>query len=94
MLSEDLKDAWERPPVSSYFQDRGKAIAKLGRVRHGFIKIVDAPDEPSFSVAPSTKVLDMQITNSQYARGTSFDLTPILPELNPAIERGPHESEG
>ncbi len=35
-----------------------KEIERVGQ-RMSFIEIVDTPDEPSFSVAPRTKVLDV-----------------------------------
>ena len=40
---------------------------EIGGIRKAasFIKVVDAPDEPAFHVAPGSKVLNVQVTDGQ-----------------------------
>src|SRR5579862_2926134 len=38
-------------------------------LRIGFVEIVDAPDQTSFSIPPGSKILDVKIAYTQHPRG-------------------------
>ncbi len=44
----------------------------------GFIKVIDSPDQAAFDVAPGTKILHVQITDSQDLRSLSPDRCTTL----------------
>src|SRR5215467_8588132 len=63
------------------------------RQRKRLIEIVNTPDNSSFLISPSAKVLNMQISNRQDGRCACKRCTLLSPHFNPAIKCGPHERE-
>lgn len=49
--------------------------------RGGFVKIVDAPNQPALHVAPGAEVFDMEIAYSERAGRARFIRTMIAPDL-------------
>ena len=56
--------------------------------RIGFVKIVHAPDEPTFDVAPGAEIFDVQIAHGEHAGCFGKIGANLRPDLGPSIVRG------
>src|SRR5215470_6226600 len=45
-----------------------------------FIEVVDTPDQSPFRIAPSAKILNVEIANCQQSRSLGLDFTQLLPD--------------
>ena len=59
-----------------------------------FIEIIDAPDEPTFGIAPRPEVLDMEITHGQHRRRLGETRADLQPQRDPPIEGPAQKGEG
>src|SRR5216683_6429636 len=62
---------------------------EIDAVRHGvhFVKIVDAPNQPPFAIAPGPKIFKVEIAHSQERRRNRGIAGDLAPNLHPSIER-------
>src|SRR6185295_19837131 len=51
----------------------------------GLIKVIDAPNQPPFSVSPGAEVFDVQVTDGKNLRSPDQFRTDLGPALSPTV---------
>jgi hypothetical protein len=64
------------------------------RRRKGLVKVIYAPDQAAFFVAPGTEIFDVQVAYAENERSLGDVATNLRPVLKPAVKRGAEKREG